>query len=310
MRIVRNIQGLAPAHKGAAIAIGNFDGLHKGHHAVLRRMMEQAERMGVPKAVMTFEPHPRRFFKPDLPIRRIYPLHHKLRLLEMLGVEIVYLLPFNAQMADLSAQDFMQQILQDGLEAKTVITGYDFCFGKGRSGNCANLQGFAEQTDAFSYEAVEAQKLDEEIYSSTAIRGAIEEGNMEAAARLLGRPYSVIGRVKHGDARGREMGFPTANISLPTLLKPAYGVYAVRVSLPDGKLQNGVANWGVRPTMDGMREWLEVHLFDFKGDLYGQRLEVALMSKLRNEQRFDSLDALKAQIAKDCSHAKEILGCA
>lgn len=304
MRIVRNWPALEESARGASIAIGNFDGLHKGHQAVLAAMMQQAEALGAKPAVMTFEPHPRRFFNPDAPVLRLFPLHHKLRLLQLMGVEIVYALRFNAEFAKLSAEQFMQEVLVDGLGARAVVTGDDFCFGKKRMGSRHSLSTFAEATGAFAYEAVGAQKHEDTVYSSSTIRDYVQQGEMQEAARLLGRPYSIRGRVQHGDKRGREMGFPTANIAAPRILKPRYGVYAVRAILPDGSVHQGVANWGKRPTVGGLREWLEVHLFDVQPDLYGQEVEITFATYLRDEQAFAGLEELKTQIARDCDAAR------
>lgn len=307
MRIIRHIEDIDDASRGASIAIGNFDGLHKGHHAVLATMQNHAEKLNAPRAIMTFEPHPRRFFRPDSPARKLYPLHHKLRLFQMLGIEVVYLLRFNAAFASLTASGFMQTILVDALNAKAVITGDDFCFGNQRSGNAQKLAAFAQETESFAYQAVTAQKKEDVVYSSSTIRDYVRAGRVEDAASLLGRPYSIIGRVRKGAQLGRELGFPTANIMLPDMCKPHYGVYAIRAILPDGTVHAGVANFGKRPTVDGATELLEVHLFDFSDGLYGLPIEVAFMAHLRGEQPFDSVDALKAQIAKDCDAARTIL---
>lgn len=307
MRVVRHIEKLDESARGAAIAIGNFDGLHKGHHAVLAAMSHHAEALDAPRAVMTFDPHPRRFFRPDSPTQKLYPLSHKLRLLELLGVEIVYLLRFNAAFASQTAEAFMQDVLVEALDAKAVVTGYDFCFGKARSGNAEKLAAFAESTQHFIFEAVAPQKQDDTVYSSSTIRDYVSQGRVTDAAALLGRPYSITGTVRRGEQLGRSLGFPTANIRIPSILKPKYGVYAVRAILADETVHAGVANFGKRPTVDGLNELLEVHLFDFDKDIYGQRIEIAFADFLRPEHAFASVDELKAQIAEDCETARATL---
>lgn len=313
LRVVRASVGLPVELRGAAIAIGNFDGLHRGHRAVLTAMLERAKALNIPPAVMTFEPHPRMFFTPGHAPHRIEPLHCKLRRLREMGVEIVYIHRFNKALSSLSAEDFAGGILSEKLGIKYVVTGEDFVFGHQRGGNSATLAQMA-QDGLFGYSAVPALEVVGAPCSSSRIRAHLAAAEMTQAAELLGRPYEISGRVAHGDGRGRSLGAPTANLLLHDIFLPAYGVYAVRYRPSDGRLRDevhgwrdGVANLGVRPTFGGSEPRLEVHGFDECHDLYGQRLRVRLLSYLRPEQKFDSGAALRERIAEDIQHAKEAL---
>ncbi|MEQ1755007.1 MAG: bifunctional riboflavin kinase/FAD synthetase [Micropepsaceae bacterium] len=302
MQIFRHFEQLPESARGAVVAIGNFDGVHKGHRALLAHARELGGKLGV----LVLEPHPQEFFKPDAPRFRLTPFRAKARLLEHNGVDLLFALHFDAAFAALSADEFIEKVLVTGMGVRHIIVGEDFCFGKGRKGNLALLQqrgkelGFAVTTFELVGEG-EASKI-----SSTSIREALRDGKPEIAASLLGHPWTVEGRVETGDQRGRTIGFPTANVSLEGYLEPALGVYAVRVELA-GKQYGGVANFGRRPTFDKKDVLLEVHIFDFQGDIYGQQIVVSFISFLRPEMKFSGLEALKAQIAKDSEAAQKIL---
>ena len=314
MRIFRHYTDVPDAARGAVIAIGNFDGVHRGHRAVIGRARARADELGVPLAVLVFEPHPRQFFAPEAPFFRLSSFRAKVALLAEEGVELVFALPFDAAMAALSAQEFVTRVLIGGLGAVHVVVGYDFCFGKGRTGDTAVL-AWMSKMEGFGLTVVDPEGEEgggdpQTAFSSTRIREALSEGRVEDAARMLGRPWFVEGRVLDGDKRGRTIGFPTANLALDGLVTPRFGVYAVEVEIDDGAhrgIHGGVANLGRRPTFDKEDVRLEVHLFDFAGDIYGAHLRVAFLAFLRPERRFDGLDALKARIAEDANAARGIL---
>ena len=302
MQVFRHYEQVPESARGATVAIGNFDGVHVGHQALLARAKAMGGRLGV----LVFEPHPQEFFRPDAPRFRLTPFRAKARLLERYGVELLIALHFDAAFAALTADEFIERVLVKGLGVRHVIVGEDFCFGKGRQGNLALLRkrgaelGFDVTTFGLVGEG-EASKI-----SSTSIREALRDGKPDIAARLLGHPWTVEGRVEGGDRRGRTIGFPTANVSLEGYLEPALGVYAVRVEV-GGRKYGGVANFGRRPTFDKKDVLLEVHIFDFEGDIYGQPIVVSFISFLRPEVKFPGLDALKAQIARDSDAARRIL---
>ena len=299
MRLYRTYQNLPSEAKGAVVALGNFDGLHLGHLAVLDEAKNKAESLSAPLAVMSFEPHPRRLFNPDLPPLRLFPVAEKLRLLRDAGVDKLFLLPFTREFSKLSAEDFLQKILINGLEVKHLVTGTDFRFGYKRSGGIEMLK---EATIAYS--AVKPFLMDGEPCSSTRIRQSLRDGSPQKAAELLGRTYEMTGRVLHGDKRGREWGFPTANIAPPNLFSPASGVYTVSLTRADGTQHEGVANYGIRPMYPLTRPLMEVHLFDCSPNLYGERVKVALNHYLRPEQKFDDAEVLIAQIKQDALDAR------
>jgi riboflavin kinase/FMN adenylyltransferase len=312
MKIFRHFDDVPPTLKGAVVAIGNFDGVHRGHRALIAEAKVQAEARKSPLAVLSFEPHPQEYFKPSPECFRLTPLRAKARLLSDLGVDALFALPFEAEMAQRTPQQFVQQVLLDALGISGVVVGRDFEFGKGRAGNLAALSymGEMEGFSVTAFDAVTAAGGDEKI-SSTLIRKMLREARPEEAARLLGHWWAVEARVEHGDARGREMGFPTANMHLGHCLAPAFGVYAVRVNILDNdrvvSRHDGVANFGVRPMYQVNVPLMETHLLDFEGDLYGKYLSVELIRYLRPEAKFPSLDALIAQIAIDAAKAREIL---
>ncbi len=281
------------------LAIGNFDGVHLGHRALLERLVTTARQQGFPSAVMTFEPHPRELFTPEQAPARLTSLREKLALLEACGISEVYLLHFSRKLAGLTAQDFIERVLVGGLAVRHLIIGDDFRFGQGRAGDFALLQS-AGQTHGFGVEAMHTIEVAGERISSSAVRDALGSGDLEHAARLLGRPYSIAGRVVHGDKIGRQLGFPTANIQLKRKRVALTGVFAATVSGLDKRFLPGAASLGVRPTLgEGLRPVLEVHLFDFDRDIYGAHVTVHLLHKLRDEAKYDSHAALAAQIARD-----------
>ena len=301
MRVFRGFSRPVPGP--TALAIGNFDGVHRGHAALLNRLVDAAHGAGLPATILTFEPHPREFFAPASAPARLTTLREKLELLSDAGVAQVMVCRFNADFAALSAQQFVDGVLLNGLRTRHLIIGDDFRFGKGRAGDFAMLQAAGERS-GFTVEAMGSVTLDGGRVSSSSVREALAAGDMEQAAALLGRPYVIDGSVRHGEKVGRQLGFATANIRIKHNPLPMSGVFAVEVSGIDGQLLPGVANLGIRPTVGGIRPILEVHLFDFDRDIYGAHLSVRFVHKLRNEQRFPNLDALKAQIALDAVAAR------
>lgn len=311
MRIYRHYQTLPDEARGAAIAIGNFDGVHLGHQAVIGEAGRIARDTGAPWAVLTFEPHPRRVFQPDQPPFRLTPFRAKARALEAMGVDAMIVQRFNRTFSQRPAEDFVRDVLVDGFGARHVVAGYDFVFGHNRGGNCEMLLAMGQEL-GFGFTAVSAVEAEGgAVYSSTGIRDCLRAGDMRGAAAILGRPFAIEGRVASGDKRGRQIGFPTLNLHLGSVVRPALGVYAVRAGLHDGggtRWIDGVANVGKRPTFGGEDVILEAHLLDFDGDLYGQLVVVSLIEHIRAEKRFDGVDALRAQIAADTERAREILG--
>jgi len=303
MKIYRTWRDLPAAARGATVALGNFDGVHTGHAAVLRAA--HAARPDVPRAVLTFEPHPREFFRPQDPPFRLTLAPERAAALAELGVDILYELPFDAEFSFLTAEAFVRDVLYDGLEAKHLACGADFAFGHRRGGDVAFLATRAEEF-GMGLTIVPAVADAQGPISSSRIRRLLQDGYPERAAGLMGRPHVIRGEVAHGDKRGRTIGFPTANIALGRHLEPLRGVYAV-TTIIGGEVVKGVANIGQRPTVGGTESRLEAHFFDFAGDLYGQELSVALIHFLREEQKFASFDALKAQILIDAREARALL---
>lgn len=310
MRLIRHYQDVPAEARRAVVALGNFDGVHLGHQQVLATTAEIARKLQAPLAVMTFEPHPRSYFRPGQPAFRLTPFRIKMRHLQALGVDFTFNLPFDAALAAHTAEAFVREVLVDGLQVAHVVVGYDFCFGRHRGGNVETLRAFGEQL-GFGVTAVGAcQDASGAVYSSTLIRDQLLAGEPAAAAVALDRPWEIEGRVEHGDKRGRQLGFPTANVALGDYLEPRFGVYAVKAAVDDGEAPrwiDGVANLGRRPTVGGTRVQLEVHLFDYQGDLYGKHLRVAFLGFIRPEMKFDGLDQLKAQIAADSATARRML---
>ncbi|MBN9090472.1 MAG: bifunctional riboflavin kinase/FAD synthetase [Reyranella sp.] len=298
-------QSLPAEWTGGVVALGNFDGVHKGHQALIARAQAVARTLDVPLVVLTFEPHPRRYFVPDTgPFRLTLP-SAKVRLLAEYGVQAVLAQRFDPGFAAITAQAFVDNVLLQGMGARHVVCGYDFTFGARRSGNVERLREMAAER-AFGVTVLDPVMHEGEIYSSTRIREALRAGWASEASELLGHHWEIEGIVEQGDQRGRTIGFPTANVALGEHLRPRFGVYAVR-ALVDGTWRNGVANLGKRPTVGKLQENFEVHLFDFSGDLYGQKLRVQLVDFIRPEMRFSGLDALKAQIAADGEAARTLL---
>ena len=296
-----------PAHlRGGIVALGNFDGFHLGHQAVVGCAIKRARAEGRPALVATFDPHPVRFFRPDAPPFRLTTLEQRQRLFATAGADAMIVFHFDGVLAGLSADAFVAERLVGLIGAAGVVTGEDFTFGKGRSGNAQVLAQLAARHGIFA-EAVAPVALGDEPVSSSRIREALQQGDCLAAARLLSRPFTVEGVVEHGDKVGRTIGYPTANVALDRYLRPRYGIYAVRGRLTDGRVIDGAANLGIRPSFDPPKELLEAYFFDFHEDLYGQTIEVEFHAYIRPEARFDSLDALKAQMDADCAEARRLL---
>ncbi|HET7594024.1 MAG TPA: bifunctional riboflavin kinase/FAD synthetase [Stellaceae bacterium] len=309
MRIFRH-DTVAAADRGAVVAIGNFDGVHLGHQAVIGEAGRIARAGGLPHAVLTFEPHPRRVFRPDDPPFRLTPFRAKSRHIEALGVDLLFTLHFDLAFAQKSAEDFIATVLVRNLGLRHAVVGYDFVFSHQRRGTAALLEARGAEL-GFGVAVVDPIAASGgAVYSSTRIRELLAAGKPREAAALLGRFWEIEGRVERGDARGRTIGFPTANLMLDDYLRPAAGVYAIRVGMEEGGRtlwHDGVANLGQRPTFGGSDLRLEAHLFDFDSDLYGRHLRVALVEHLRPERKFPGLDALRAQITEDAVQARTLL---
>ena len=292
--------------RGGVIALGNFDGFHAGHQAVVGRAVRHARDEGRPAIVATFDPHPVRFFKPDIPPFRLTTLDQRQDLFAAAGADAMLVLPFDATLAATTAQDFITKLLLGRYGAAGVVTGSDFVFGKGRGGDVVTLADHA-RTHGFFTEMVAPVDDTEDVISSSRIREALQAGDCATAARLLTRPFTVRNVVQHGDKNGRLLGFPTANLEMGQYLRPRYGIYAVTGRLPDGRMLKGAANLGIRPSFDPPKELLEPHFFDFAEDLYGQEIDIAFHAFIRPEAKYDGMDALMAQIAVDCDEAKALL---
>ncbi len=305
MRTTSTWQGLDAADKGASVAMGNFDGVHLGHRAVIDR----ARRPDAPLGIVTFEPHPREFFAPDAPPFRLMNAEARANRLEKLGVERLYVLPFGAGIAAMTPEAFAREVLAEGLGVRQVTVGQDFRFGKGRAGDAGTLRDLGAGL-GFDVAVADLLAVDGVEVSSTAIRAALAEGRPRDAARMLGHWHRIEGEVLHGDKRGRDLGFPTANMGVSGLHLPRLGIYAVRVDVltgPHRGTYDGAASLGVRPMFGTNRPNLESFLFDFSGDLYGEHISVALVDWLRPEMVFDGLPALIAQMTADCNRARAIL---
>jgi riboflavin kinase / FMN adenylyltransferase len=292
--------------RGAIIALGNFDGFHLGHQAVVGRAIALAKAQGRPAIVATFDPHPVRHFKPDAPPFRLTSLDQRQRLFGAAGADAMLVLPFGAALANVSADGFITDWLIDRYGAAGVVTGEDFTFGKARGGTVAVLKGIGAAHGLIT-ETVGPVNDGAGTISSSRIRDALQTGDCATATQLLTRPFAVEGVVQHGDKNGRKLGFPTANIDMGSYLRPRYGIYAVAGRLPNGRVLNGAANIGIRPQFDPPKELLEPHFFDFDGDLYGQTIEVEFHAFIRGEAKYDSMDALIDQIALDCAKARALL---
>jgi riboflavin kinase / FMN adenylyltransferase len=309
MRIIRDYQNVPEECQGLVLAIGNFDGVHRGHQTVIAHAQDAADRLGVPSGVLTFEPHPREFFAPDAPPFRLSTMETKAAHLNWLGVDVMAAVNFDLTFSQKTAEEFVKDVLVDGFQAVQVVVGYDFIFGHKRHGTTVVL---AELAKKYGFDVTVVEPVGEEtvIFSSTAIRECLKQGNPSQAASLLGHWWEVEGEVIEGDKRGRTIGFPTANIPLVGYHQPKLGVYAVRVGLHKGTHVDwidGVANFGKRPTFDKQDILLEAHLLDFDGDLYGQTLRVAFVDFIRPEMKFGSIEQLEAQIAEDVETARRLL---
>lgn len=304
MRIYKNLNEIESEAKGCVVAIGNFDGVHKGHHQILDRGRSIAQELGKAFGVLTFEPHPRRLFRPDDPPFRITPERLKQERLEKSGVECLYSLTFDWDFASQSAEEFIETVLKQGLDAAHIIVGFDFCFGQLRKGSPAMIETSGIPTTIMD----QIDDQDDEAYSSSAIRQHLKLGDIEKANALLGWDWCIEGKVTHGDKRGRELGYPTANVPLGDTTHPAYGVYATFVQIEGEDIwRPSATNIGIRPMFEAKEGLVEAFIFDFDQEIYDKTLRIKPIKRLRGEAKFDSLDDLITQMAKDCEQAKDIL---
>lgn len=313
MELIRGIHNLSPKHRGCVATIGNFDGVHRGHLAVLEQSRAAAERLNLPLVAMVFEPQPREFFQADQAPARLYRFRDKAQVMADFGLDRLLCLEFNARLRSLSAEAFIQQVLVDGLQVKYLVVGDDFRFGQDRRGDFALLEEAGRRL-GFQVCRTTTFAVDGERVSSTRVRDALSAGDFDLAQRLLGRPYALSGRVIHGRKLGRTIGVPTANVLVGRQVSPVNGVYGVQVTLDraDESLPQtpwlGVANVGMRPTVSGRRAMVETHLFNFDQDIYGKRIRVEFVHRLRDEETFPDLDALRTQIQADIRAAKQCFG--
>lgn len=308
MRIVRYHNGVPDGARGAVVALGNFDGVHRGHQVVFEVSRSLARKFAAPLAVVTFEPHPSSVLRPDIPPFRLTPFRVKARTLAELGVDFLVIIRFDLSVARKEPGQFVSECLVEGLKARHVVVGQDFRFGKGRAGNAELLSRFAREY-GFGFTCVQAAG-DEEVYSSSRVREALRMGEVAEAATVLGRWWELEERVCRGEARGQGLGYPTANLRLAGILRPARGIYAVWAGvcgLSRVRWHPAVASFGSRPTFAGREEIFEVHLFGFGGELYGRWLRVRLVHFIRPELKFDDVESLKAEMARDCARAKALL---
>ena len=306
LRIVNSWKSLPPESRGASVALGNFDGVHRGHQQVIAGAAEAARRLGAPLGVISFDPHPRRLFHPDGPPFRLMSTDQQARALAALGVDLFYVLPFDIEMANFTDEGFARHVLHEGLGVKHVAVGFDISFGKGRTGSPELMREYGAEM-GFSVSVAEAVGEGAEKYSSTAVRDALREGRPQDATAILGQPFAIEGVVRRGQQLGRTLGFPTANVFMEDYVVPRLGVYATRTLLPDGRRVPGVANLGNNPTTGEVETRLETWLFDFDEDLYGQVIETQLIGFLRPEEKFDSIEAMVEQIYEDERQARALL---
>ncbi|MCL1074029.1 bifunctional riboflavin kinase/FAD synthetase [Shewanella dokdonensis] len=306
MELIRGIHNIQTRHRGCVLTIGNFDGVHRGHAEVITNLVKKARQLGLPATLMTFEPQPQELFAGQNAPARISLLRDKIALLSELGVDRLLCVRFDKKFAQLPPEQFIESLLVERLGVRYLVVGDDFRFGQQRRGNFEMLQQAGEQ-HGFAVVNTTSFLVGDQRVSSTMVREALAKGNLELTRRLLGHPFTLSGRVVHGQQLGRTLGFPTANIALKRQVVPVRGVFAVRLRWPGSEAFNGVANVGFRPTVKGQNCLLEVNLFDFSGDLYGQRVEVELVAKIRDEKPFNSLDALQKQIMNDADEAKALL---
>jgi riboflavin kinase/FMN adenylyltransferase len=304
LQVIHGWSGLSDGQKGAALAFGNFDGVHRGHQAVIADAADAARQRGLALAVSSFEPHPRRWFQPDAEPFRLMSVGQQARALAALGVELFYVLPFNAAVADMSDERFAEQVLAGGLGVRHVAVGFDVTFGKGRSGDVESLTRYGQRLGFSVSMTSQFGDAGLEKYSSSAVREALQAGHPDRAAHILGRAFAIEGEVVRGQQLGRKLGFPTANVPLGEYVIPMLGVYVTRTRLPGGRQVEGVANLGRNPTTGLVEPRLEVFLLDFDEDLYGQVIETELLTFLHPEIKFDGLDPLVAQIAQDVAAAR------
>lgn len=304
LQVIHGWIGLSEAQKGAALAFGNFDGVHRGHQAVIADAAQAGRQRDLPLAVSSFEPHPRRWFQPDAEPFRLMSLDQQARALEALGVQLFYVLPFNAEVAEMSDEGFAEQVLAGGLGVRHVAVGFDVTFGKGRSGDVESLTRYGQRLGFSVSMTRQFGDAGLDKYSSSAVREALQAGQPERAAHILGRAFAIEGEVVKGQQLGRTLGFPTANVTLGEYVIPKLGVYVTRTRLPDGRVIQGAANLGRNPTTGLVEPRLEVFLLDFDEDLYGQVIETELLAFLHPEIKFDGLDPLVAQMQQDKAAAR------
>ncbi|WP_394135563.1 bifunctional riboflavin kinase/FAD synthetase [Shewanella algae] len=306
MELIRGIHNILPAHRGCVLTIGNFDGVHRGHAEVIANLVKKARHFGLPATLMTFEPQPQELFRGQDAPARLSLLRDKVKLLAELGIDRLVCVNFNQKFAQMPAKEFVEELLVRKLGVKYLVVGDDFCFGRARQGNFELLRSAGEQ-HGFAVVSTQSFLVGDHRVSSTMVRDALAKGNLEQARRLLGHSYTLSGKVAHGKKLGRTLGFPTANIAMKRKVVPVRGVFAVRLWWDGSEQYDGVANVGFRPTVQGQNCQLEVHLFDFEGDLYGRKVEVELVAKIRDEKPFESLEALKKQIMNDADEARALL---
>ena len=302
MKLIRTIYPDLFPSSGCVLTIGNFDAVHLGHQDIVRRLVDKGQAQGLPAVMITFSPSPQQFFKGEEAGPELTSITARYLLLDNSGLDALIVLPFNKALANTSAEDFIEKYIIQGLHTRYLLIGDDFRFGARRTGNYQMLVE-AGQSAGFKVDRIETVSLSDERISSSRVRMALRNGDLDVVSKLIGRPYSMVGRVAHGDKRGRQWGFPTLNLPLRKT-PPLRGVFSVVVKFENGDQVNGVANLGNRPTVNGLKTLLEVHLFDFSGEVYSQRVCVEFIQKIRDEQKFDSFDDLKKQIMNDCETAR------
>jgi len=307
MELIRGIHNLRERHRGNVVTIGNYDGVHRGHQHLLAAVRERASKLGLPATVVTFEPTPREYFQGDAAPARLMRLREKLEALPLYGIERAVVLRFDRRMQAISAQEFIDRLLVGGLGTRHLVVGHDFHFARRREGNIDTLRQSGLQ-HGFEVEEVDRVLVDGERVSSSLVREALGRGDLVRAEALLGRPYRIAGRVRRGQQLGRKLGYPTANLALHRKVVPLWGIFAVRVSGAGLVNHPAVVSLGTRPTINGTDPLLEVHVFDFDGDLYGRYLDVDFVQRLRDEKKFESLDALVQQMHRDAAQARRVLG--
>jgi riboflavin kinase/FMN adenylyltransferase len=308
LRVIRGWNDLPPGDRGAAVAMGSFDGVHRGHQQVIALAAKAAGELGAQLGVITFDPHPRVYFRPDEPAFHLMKPDQQARALEALGVDVLYVLPLTPELAGMTDREFATRVLHEGLGARHVAVGFDNSFGKDRTGSPETMRAYGREMGFGVSVAEPVADGAGEKFSSTAVREALRDGHPEAAAAILGRPFAIEGAVQRGRQLGRKLGYPTANVALGDYVIPKFGVYATRTRLPDGRDIPGVANIGINPTIEGIRApLLEVWLFDFDEDIYDQVIETDLIAFLRPELKFDGLETMTTQVMKDARAARDLL---